>query len=62
MITFTGGTVHQYNGSTGVTNTLRNFILVHYYEESGIKFEYLIGDNTYIGNYYENNNDVIHGH
>ncbi|MBE9070653.1 hypothetical protein IQ260_28845, partial [Leptolyngbya cf. ectocarpi LEGE 11479] len=70
LIDFTGGTVYQFGGSTATTDTTRNYANVDYYEEDGVRFDYIgppgnpfppVGANN-IGNYYNVGNDVIHGH
>lgn len=66
LIDFTGGTVYQFGGATGTTNTMNIFENVDYYEEDGIKFDFIgPSGNPFsynIGNYYGVGNDVIHGH
>lgn len=70
LIDFTGGTVYQFGGNTATTNTVKNYVNVDYYEEDGVRFDfvgppgnpvYYVGANN-IGNYYNAGNDVIHGH
>jgi hypothetical protein len=66
VIDFTGGTVTQHGGATGVTNNSVGFNNVDFYEEDGFKFDFLgpAGNtfSTHIGDYYGVGNDVIHGH
>ena len=62
VVTFTGCTVYQSNGSTGTTDNSSMFNSVDYYTESGFKFDYIGGSGGSIGNYYGVGNDVIHAH
>ena len=66
LIDFTGGTVYQFGGATFTTNNAINVDDVDYYEEDGVKFDFIgpSGDpfSYNIGDYYAVGNDVIHGH
>lgn len=65
MITFSGGTIHLWNGTTAISTDTDLYNHVQYYEESGIRFEYIAAANdswTLIGNYYNIGWAVIHGH
>ncbi len=66
LIDFTGGTVHQFGGATATTDATTNYSNVDFYEESGVKFDF-IGParnafSYHAGDYYGVGNDVIHGH
>lgn len=69
LVDFTGGTVHRFPGNVPLMPTTNNIALyddVDYYEESGIKFDFIgpSGDpfSYSVGDYYTVGNDVIHGH
>jgi len=66
LIDFTGGTVTQFTGATPITNTTTNYDDVDFYEEDGVRFDFIgPSGNPFsynVGNYYGAGNDVIHGH
>ncbi|ACH39541.1 PEP motif-containing protein, putative exosortase substrate [Citrifermentans bemidjiense Bem] len=66
QINFTGGTVVLADSSTGTTNNSLNFSNVAYYDEGGFRLRFIDQSATsfssYIGDYYNASNDVIHGH
>ncbi len=66
LIDFTGGTVTTLGGTTFITDTTAVYDDVDFYEQNGVKFDFLgpsANPFSYnIGNYYSIGNDVIHGH
>ena len=66
LIDFTGGTVYQFGGGTAVTDTTTNYGDVDYYEEAGVRFDFIGPSGTplsyNVGDYYNAGTDVIHGH
>jgi hypothetical protein len=65
LITFTGGTVTQNSGSTGVTNNAINWDDVQSYQEAGFLFTFIGTDSAFssnVGDFYEVGNDVLQGH
>ena len=64
VVTFTGGTIHQNNGGTIVTNRSGSYSGVDYYQEGDFILDYIGGSDfdAHVGDYYSAGNDVIHGH
>jgi len=67
LIDFTGGTVTQNDGATGVTNNALLLDNAHFYIEDGFKFEFFFDGTpsafaSSIGDYYGTGNDVAHWH
>ena len=65
LITFTGGTVTQNDGSTAVTNNAINWDNVQSYSEAGFQFTFIGTDSAFssnVGDFYEVGNDVLQGH
>lgn len=65
LITFTGGTVTQNDGGTGVTNNAINWDNVQRYEEAGFRFTFIGTDSAFssnVGDFYGVGNDVLQGH
>ncbi|SDP71405.1 PEP-CTERM protein-sorting domain-containing protein [Rhodoferax sp. OV413] len=65
LVSFTGGTVTQNSGSTGVTNNAINWDDVRSYQEAGYRFEFFGTDSAFssnVGDFYEVGNDVLQGH
>ena len=66
-VDFTGGTVTQNNGATGVTNNSAEFQNVLRFEDQGFQMEFTFSGPpsafaTIVGDYYGTANDVIHFH
>lgn len=65
LITFTGGTVTQNDGATGITNNAINLDNVQSYEEAGFRFTFIGTDSAFssnVGDFYGVGNDVLQGH
>jgi hypothetical protein len=65
LITFTGGTVTQNDGTTGVTHNAINWDDVQRYEEAGFRVTFIGTDSAFssnVGDFYEVGNDVLQGH
>jgi len=64
IVTFTGGTVYMANDTTAVTDGTMLYGNVSYYEEDDFYLQYNSASpfGQYIGTYYSQGNDVIHGH
>jgi len=64
IVTFTGGTVHMAGGDTAVTDGTMLYGNVSYYEEGDFYLQYNSPSpfGQYVGTYYSQGNDVIHGH
>ena len=64
VVTFTGGTITKNGGATIVTSGSILEDDVNFYTESGYVLDYVgAGDfSAFVGNYYGEGNDVIHGH
>ena len=66
LVDFTGGTIYQFGGATFTTDNTLNVDNVDYYEEGGVKFDFIgpsgIPFSYLVGDYYGVGNDVIHGH
>lgn len=66
LVDFTGGTVHQFGGATFTTDNTFSVDNVDYYEEGGVKFDFIGPSGNpfsyHVGDYYGVGNDVIHGH
>lgn len=66
LIDFTGGTINQFGGATYTTDTTFSIDDVDYYEEDGVKFDFIGPSGNpfsyHVGDYYGVGNDVIHGH
>lgn len=64
IVTFTGGTVQMADGSTATTDGATLFGNVSYYEEGDFYLQYNSPSpfGQYVGTYYGQGNDVIHGH
>jgi hypothetical protein len=66
VIDFTGGTVTQWGGTTGVTDGSAIYDGVSYYEEGGFRLTFNGSQSepfeSIVGAYYGAGNDVIHGH
>lgn len=61
VVTFTGGTAFTIGGGSQVTSRSGTVSNVDYYSEGQFVLDY-IGTWGYIGDYYGQSNDVIHGH
>ena len=73
VVSFTGGTAYNFSTydpvtyqptpvASAVTDGTQLFGRVDYYIENGFVFDYIGGTGGSIGNYYGQNNDVIHAH
>ncbi len=66
VIDFTGGTVTQWSGATGTTDTGNIFESVDFYEEDGFRLDFVGAEGdpfeSIVGAYYGPGNDVVHGH
>lgn len=66
LVDFTGGTVYQFGGGTAVTDTTTTYDDVDYYEEAGMRVDFIgpsgVPLSYNVGDYYGVGNDVLHGH
>lgn len=64
IVTFTGGTVQMADGSTAKTDGTTLFGNVSFYQEGDFYLQYNSPSpfGQYVGTYYSQGNDVIHGH